>query len=129
MAFSVEDFFREVALHLKGDLPFVLYKYPNDNCIRGLLQSTDKLHRLEGMQQSGFVMVPFKGKDEAIIIPKASSKEFSCELSGVEKVEMDVAIQLKGKDKQRHLDLVNNGVGAIEKGEFQKVVLSREEHF
>lgn len=128
MTLSGEIFFQEVFDHFDGDLPFVLYKYPNDSHIHGLLQSSDKLHELGTMKQCGFVMVPFKGNDKAFIIPKASSAAILCELSDVQKAPGMGSLHLEHLDKQKHLRLVNKGVDAIERGEFQKVVLSREQH-
>lgn len=128
MSLSGSVFFQKVSDHYDRELPFVVYKYPNQSHIHGLLQSTDQLVKLDNMQQEGFVMVPFIGKDQAVIIPKASSKEFSCEVSSVQHEPITGVVQLEHLDKQRHMSLVNKGVEAIEKEEFQKVVLSREQH-
>lgn len=127
MTLSGDVFFREVSDHFDQELPFVLYKYPDDNQINGLLQSNNELHGLDTLEQCGFVMVPFKGNGEAILIPKSASKEISCQLSRVTNRPGMGPLQVEYLDKQRHLDLVNKGVAAIEKGAFQKVVLSREQ--
>jgi len=70
MTLSGNVFFQEASDHYDRELPFVVYKYPNQSHIHGLLQSSDQLHKLDHMEQEGFVMVPFIGKAEAVIIPK-----------------------------------------------------------
>ncbi|WP_417360322.1 isochorismate synthase [Galbibacter sp.] len=128
MTLSGNVFFQEASDHYDRELPFVVYKYPNQSHIHGLLQSSDQLHKLDHMEQEGFVMVPFIGKAEAVIIPKATSKELLCELSSVQNGPTTAALQLEYLDKQEHMALVNKGIKAIKNGSFQKVVLSREQH-
>lgn len=128
MVLDAEFFLREVANHYDQELPFVLYKYPNETKVSGLLQSSKTLHKLDHMEQQGFIMVPFVRKDKAVIIPKDISKEIQCELSAVSNGYSVEELLLEYPEKQRHLHLVNKGVQAIENGEFQKVVLSREQH-
>lgn len=128
MTLSGNVFFQEVSDHYNQELPFVLYKYPEQTRIHGLLQANDQLHKLDHMEQQGFVMVPFIGKDNAVLIPKASSKAISCKVSGVNNEPFMEPLKFEYPDKHRHIALVDKGIEAIEKGVFQKVVLSRNQH-
>lgn len=127
MILTGEVFFKEVSNHYDQELPLVLYKYPAKTKIHGMLQFDNTLHKLVHMKQQGFIMVPFVGKENAVIIPKDSSKEIQCELSSVSSGHSIEILELEYPEKQRHLSLVDSGVKAIENGKFQKVVLSREQ--
>lgn len=109
-------------------LPFVLYRKPNENQVIGLLQSNDQLFLVSDFQEKGFVFAPFDG-DEIVLLPEnncevsvSSFAVITNEIENVLKVEID-----NNPTKLKHINLVENAVKAIKKGDFTKVVLSRKE--
>lgn len=114
-------------IHLRKQLPFVLFSKPNEtNCI-GVFQKDDFLHFTENFTETGFVFAPFEGKKN-ILIPEDASEvlveEYTKDLS------LDTFVpnsEINSKAKEDFEKLVQKGIDAIEYGEFKKVVLSRKE--
>ena len=109
-------------------LPFVLYRKPNGSQVIGLLQGNDQLFLVSDFQEKGFVFAPFDG-DEIVLLP-----ENRCEVSVSPfdvistKIENDSKVEIDNNaTKQKHINLVENAVKAIKRGNFSKVVLSRKE--
>lgn len=121
------DLFVKVKAQLENQLPFVLYAKPNAERMIGLFQANDSLHFLKDFTEKGFVFAPFDG-DLIPYIPQAESevyvekiKETDFLLTANPTVKADEATQKSFED------LVVKGVEAIQKGQFEKVVLSRKE--
>ncbi|WMI67527.1 chorismate-binding protein [Mangrovimonas sp. YM274] len=114
----------------KSQRPFVLYRKPYKKSIKGLVQKDDDLHFVKDFSEQGFVMAPFDDKDPIVLIPFHNSEVFELEAYNVKDFEegeyLSVSTNFE-KNKKQHVDLVNEGVNAIQKGAFEKVVLSRLE--
>lgn len=114
----------------KSQRPFVLYRKPYKKSIKGLVQKDDDLHFVKDFSEQGFVMAPFDDKDTIVLIPFHNSEVFELEAYNVKDFEegeyLSVSTNFE-KNKKQHVDLVNEGVNAIQKGAFEKVVLSRLE--
>ncbi len=106
---------------LKKELPFVLYRFPNEEYLRGVFQSSKELHELQDYNSSGFVFAPFeKGtqvfiKGEYLKIPTS----FAYDLKPSE----NTVVSEEGK--MRHIDLVKSALDEIHQGNLKKVVISR----
>ena len=114
--------FEEINTLLLKQIPFVCYVKPNENVWNLLIQKNDEL--VEFTNQSGFVFVPFhEGKQ--VVIPFEGN---SFSQGNLEKLEQKLSENFTTQMNQKEAfeDLVSKGVSAIQKDEFQKVVLSRK---
>ena len=109
-------------------LPFVLYRKPNSSKLISVLQQNDALYFVENFQEKGFVLAPFDGEN-IVLIPENQSQIFVTSLG--QTIAEEVAFQNNEEEdamaKNRHIHLVQKGIDAITKGDFNKVVLSRKE--
>ena len=110
--------------YFQKQLPFVLYAKPNETILHGIFQNDERLNVFEN--QSGFVFASFY--NEINVVFSLSDSE-SCKEEINFEIE-DNSTQIENKfDKKAQIlfeDLVQKGVSEIEKGTFEKVVLSRK---
>ena len=66
------DFFIKVKQQKAQNLPFVLFRKPNDIKLVGFFQNNDHLYFAENFEETGFVFAPFEGS-QMILIPKNQS--------------------------------------------------------
>ena len=123
----MENILDKAKNHLIKDLPFVIYKKPNKDSIFGLFQKNDTLFLVNDFTEKGFVFASFDGS-QRILIPESESEITSVVLSKnkIDVSEKDFALADE-ESKNNFKNLVTNGIQAIEKKEFKKVVLSRKE--
>ena len=103
--------------------PLVLYSKPNENIVRGYLQSSDEIHFYN--QQEGFIFAPFHVKRGTYIIPFSDAKTLEFEMPDIE--EMDSHIEKAAGSKEAHVDLVTKTIQKISTSEISKIVVSRIE--
>ncbi len=58
------DFFDSLEQQFKSQLPFVAYRKPNSEEVKGMLQKNDELHVVKDYAESGFVFVPFDDRED-----------------------------------------------------------------
>ncbi|MBK0369034.1 isochorismate synthase [Flavobacterium agrisoli] len=120
-------FFDKIKQHKSQNLPFVMYSKPSSESVFALLQSNATLCKVEDFTEKGFVFASFDGS-QAFLIPQSLSEiiqtTFECKsISSTQQLPV-----LYEKETQANFEnLVQSGIEAIKKGEFKKVVLSREE--
>ena len=122
------DFFIKVKQHQEQNLPFVMYKKPNKKKAIGFFQANDQLFFAENFKEKGFVFAPFDG-NEIILIPKKECIKWETQIT-VRKEMVDFDSREQTQDtfaKSKFETLVQKAIDAIEKGIFNKVVISREE--
>lgn len=114
--------------HFDRKLPFVLYRKPSSSQLISVLQQNDTLCFVENFQEKGFVFAPFDG-EKIVLIPANQSQIVVTSLG--QAISKEVPFQKDEKEdeiaKSRHINLVQKAIDTIEKGEFNKVVLSRKE--
>ncbi len=105
-------------------LPFVLYAKPNEIILNGIFQNDDTLNVFEN--QSGFVFSCFY-KETNVVFPFTDSEIIQEEIN-FEIEDEFIQIENNSNENAQILfeDLVQKGVSEIEKGTFEKVVLSRK---
>jgi len=108
----------------QNQLPFVVYAKPNEEILHGVFQNDAELNVFEN--QRGFVFASFY-KETNVVFPLSDSEVFQEEINlGSD----DNSIQMENaSDENAQIvfeNLVRNGVSEIEKGTFEKVVLSRK---
>lgn len=123
-----EAFFEYIKNQYDNQLPFVAYRKPNVPTLQGIFQKNADLFFAEDYTEKGFVFAPFDTAEKTVLMP--------FHLSDVEEAFYEVLEDLSSpkpsattdvNEKQFHINLVNQGVKAIEEGAFKKVVLSRKE--
>lgn len=114
--------FEKIEKCLIAQNPFVAYLKPNELTCNLLVQKDADLKLFSG--QSGFVFFPFD-KGDKVVIP-FDEADFSQGI--IEKKHYNLVSDLSSSqtDKIVFEQLVSNGIKAIKKGEFEKVVLSRK---
>ena len=123
----MEQIFDQARNQLNQNLPFVIYKKPNDTIINGVFQKNDWLFEANTFNEKGFVFASFDGS-QTFLIPENQSQRIidtfqKKEIPQTEK-KPDVQNEL---DKNYFENLVSKGIQAIKNNEFKKVVLSRKE--
>src|SRR5690554_137797 len=134
---TAEEFFQNIHQNLNKQLPFVVYRKPNEVEVKAILQNTDKLYITEDYSEKGFVMAPFDSTRNSILIPFEDSLSLTCHsvnlgeaFESSNKVDlMDFDCPKTDVQKKFHVDLVKTGIEAIKDAQFAKVVLSRRELF
>ncbi|HLV15455.1 MAG TPA: chorismate-binding protein [Xanthomarina sp.] len=134
---TAEEFFQNIHQNLNKQLPFVVYRKPNEVEVKAILQNTDKLYITEDYSEKGFVMAPFDSTRNSILIPFEDSLSLTCHsvnlgeaFESSNKVDlMDFDCPKTDVQKNFHVDLVKTGIEAIKDAQFAKVVLSRRELF
>lgn len=127
-----EKLFSTVQNQFDSDLPFVLYRKPNKEIIRGILQKDNHLYITSTFRENGFVFAPFDPDLNAILFPLEKSHKVSgiYTQSDIKSFEKSVVSELTPENellKNLHIHLTQKGVDAIQNNELKKVVLSRRE--
>ena len=121
------DLFIKVKTHQEQQLPFVMFAKPNSDKMVGLFQKNDHLYFLEDFAAKGFVFAPF----EADLIPFIPQKESEVYVERIVVkdylVPKTLSPEMDETAKIVFENLVQRGLDAIQKGAFEKVVLSRKE--
>lgn len=124
------SFFEHITQQFDDALPFVAYRKSNSNVLQGFYQEDDHTHYSKDFIESGFVFAPFDNAKDCIIIPDTYT--IHCEYTETEIASDASEIILPEEDafqKQRHLELVQDGISKIKEGVLKKVVLSRKRTF
>ena len=123
-----EEFFENIQQQFYNNLPFVVYRKPNEVLVKAMLQLSDKIHEVKNYSEKGFVFAPFDAVNNAILIPfdNASTIESHYEVSS-ESENSQIISEASEVEKNHHKNLVRKGIDAIESKDFKKVVLSRKE--
>lgn len=119
--------FQDIISSLSEELPFVVYRTPNTNHLKGFFQNNNEKYYIKNYQESGFVFAPFDSDKETILIPKNKSTYIEEEIAFTDIHFNSMGFPLNEKIKEKHIKLVERGVKAIKEGSLEKVVLSRKE--
>lgn len=121
-----DDFFSHIEDHYFNKLPFVIYRKPEAILAKALLQNTSELFTTENFKASGFIFAPFETTLQTVLIPLEHSKTLTCKIEIQYKTEFTHIKETSNSEgKDAHLNLVQEGLNAISRKHFDKVVLSR----
>ncbi len=121
------DFFIKVKQQEAQKLPFVIYRKPYKTEVRGFFQKNDHLYFAETLDETGFVFAPFDG-NQMILIPKNQSVIWESDVVSFEENHSKSLNHSENQqEKERFEYLIQKAIKTIEKGTFNKVVLSRKE--
>jgi isochorismate synthase len=119
--------FDKAKYHFEQNLPFVIYRKPNQNSITGIFQNNDELNLVNDFSEKGFVFCSFD-RNTNVIIPENQSETIVFENEFIDTVSNSKGdIHYDIQSKSNFENLVLNGISAIQNNEFQKVVVSRKE--
>lgn len=124
----MQDIFNKLRVHQELNLPFVLYKKPNEGTVYGLFQENDHLYFVNDFTEKGFVFAPFDDIESTVLIPKEESSYIE-----TDSVTPKDYLQLEPEEKpslSAKVDfelLVTKSIKAITNGKLKKVVVSRKE--
>lgn len=123
----MEQFLEKAKNHFYKNLPFVLYKKPNDTSVNGFFQQNDSLFEVNDFTEKGFVFASFDSS-KMFLIPEIGSEIINVDFQKKEIVFFENESSLPNEIvKNSFENLVAKGVKAIDNNEFKKVVLSRKE--
>ena len=122
MMLSPEDFLQKAKEVATEDLPFVLFKYPNDSQLHLIYQNDTCVHTIEDFSEKGFVIHPFVGIESFLL---RQDNLFSTAFVGEEKKDIVPSPILLPSARAEYQALFGKALKAIDKGELTKVVLSR----
>lgn len=109
------------------NLPFVIYRKPNEISRFGWFQISNQLNTAKELTKSCFVFAPFSGEDKVVFYPDECQlvedhKDFNVDFSENEKF-----LENSNINKSFHIQLVLKGIETIKNNLIEKVVLSRRE--
>ncbi|MBF6609469.1 MAG: chorismate-binding protein [Flavobacterium sp.] len=120
------DFFLRIKQQQEQQLPFVMFRKPDDKRLVSYLQSNDHLYFIDDYSEKGFVIAPFNGEP----IPYFPESESEIHTAGwfERKEKVSTSPDCNSQTQKNSFEkLVDSAILSIEKGEFKKVVLSRKE--
>ena len=123
---TTEEIFTIVNKQLQEDLPFVVYKFPNENRLGILIQSTNTVYRTRTFEEQGFVFAPFDSEKEAILLPGSPTyaKDFDFDTIVTKQLS---SVRASEFEKDSHIALVEKAIDRIIHSDLQKVVISRKQ--
>jgi len=111
---------------LAKELPFVVYRKPNDNEVCGFFQPNDTVFKEKNFFKSGFIFSPFDSDKSNIFFSEEESEFIKEEIANLDfkirSIEFDEV-----DDSQQHKELVRKGIDFIRSKSIKKIVLSRKE--
>lgn len=110
---------------LAKNLPFVLYRKPNDSNIHGIFQNDAQLHYVNDFTETGFVFAPFD-TESPIPLLQINEKYLANYEPSDSSMRVSNLPEIDDSQKEFHINLVKKGIEQIQEGDFKKVVLSRK---
>lgn len=131
---SFEELLKKIQEAKDQQLPFVIYRKPEADEVKVLIQRDKRLDFSDNYKTSGFVLAPFDSSRNAVLFAEKNVQKFNCVvgneiLSGTPFYEKPSKTAKDTDAQLRHMDLVKKGVEEIKKGSFVKTVLSRSEPY
>lgn len=128
-----DNLFKAIQHQYVEQLPFVVYRKPGKEIIRGIFQKDDKLYVSSTFKESGFVFSPYDTELNAILFPITKCDVYSSfyeqKNESLQNTEVPCLIPENEILKKAHFELVQKGINAIKEEDLKKVVLSRKEEF
>ncbi len=120
------ELIEKVAYQYTQNLPFVVYRKPNENTVCAIFQKDTQVHAIKDFTETGFVFAPFDSDKQTVLL--LADKKFNAAYANGH-CNRDQTVKVVGDNvtqKEFHINLVKKGIGRIHDGIFQKAVLSRK---
>ena len=124
------DFFKEITTIFNSNIPFVVFRKPNENEVTAFCQKTDELFELKSFDQSGFIFAPFYKNELKIIFPIKECNVFTIKGAkdfDVSKEKTTLKSTSNKSEELNHISIVKKAVEFIKNDKAKKIVLSRKE--
>ena len=129
---DITDFLDEILGFYNSNLPFVVFRKPNEDLITAYIQKSKDVHHLNSFNEQGFVFAPFSKNEKNILFPVEKCLVYTSETSKKQVIELtknklNFNVVSNEKSKENHIQLVKKGIDFIRTQNAQKIVLSRKE--
>lgn len=130
---EIAVFFDKIEDVLNSNLPFVVYRKPNEDLIKLLVQDSNELNFVESFLEEGFIFSAFDKNQEKIIFPNGSTKVFSIELEDTASLDVNEesseieTISNLIEDEKNYVALTEKTIDFIQEKKADKIVISRKE--
>ena len=105
--------------------PFVFFRLPQGPQVQFYFQEDFNCHYNENLEQEGFVFQPFDTSKQSYCIPSDKQMTFDWSPAAPQKKARPI-LASRLENKEEHISLISKAQECIQKGEFQKVVLSKK---
>tara|TARA_R110002074_G_scaffold61561_6_gene148796 strand:- start:17848 stop:18960 length:1113 start_codon:yes stop_codon:yes gene_type:complete len=122
----VQELFDSASTHLNKELPFVLYRKPNEAILNGVFQKDSQIYSVVDFSETGFVFAPFDLDFQPILLKTDDIIKVHIEHKDISLPSVDEISLLNESEKVDYLKLINKVLKVISEGELDKVVLSRK---
>ncbi len=120
--------FEKINFNYTSKLPFVVYKKPNENFVKGIFCKNDYLIYTSDFSESGFVFSPFdESRDKAILFPKNTSKIIEERVDFENNTFHNFNYDNDVSSRENHINLVSKAINRIKESQIEKIVISRKE--
>ena len=110
---------------LLQNLPFVVYKNPDEDRVKAMSQKDAALHYSLDFSEKGFVFAPFNSASPTILLKPDKVMDEVFKPETVPNTDIGIPLPQTRNAREIHIDLIKKGIGKIESGALKKVVLSR----
>ena len=119
--------FDKIKKHYQKNLPFVVYRKPNETKVSGFFMNDDSLVFTTNFSESGFVFAPFDDNKPAILFPLEKSNFYQEIVELPDFDRLNYSFEADESSKNSHIKRVEKAIDAINNNDLEKVVLSRKE--
>lgn len=127
---NIDVFFEKISEMYNTNLPFVVFRKPNDTKITALSQETSELYTLKSFEESGFIFSPFNKNESKILFPLDNCNQIFANIEkdfNFSNIESKFKVNENLEAKNLHLSIVQEAIDFINTNEAKKIVLSRKE--
>ncbi|GIJ97153.1 hypothetical protein CAPN001_17220 [Capnocytophaga stomatis] len=111
----------------RSNIPFVAFRKPNSSIVQVFEQSDNVVYSFDDtFSLSGFVLAPFHKDENSSVIIKADKKYQEDLKNNHIGFPAKKEIPSDNNEKQKHIELIEKAIMQMQKGNFEKVVLSRK---
>lgn len=123
----MSQLFQKITDQYSKELPFVCFRKPQEGMLKAYFCTSQEVNYSDSFGEEGFVFAPFDQKEKAVVFPLSLSEVFEEKIDDLNIENSSATYKTLFSDESAHLQLIEEGINAIDKGEFKKVVLSRKE--
>jgi isochorismate synthase len=110
---------------LDKELPFVLYRKPEQNILNAIFQYDNILNEVVDYTEQGFVFAPFLDIKNPVLLKSDEVCNAVLEVSENKKVRFVEETVSNSDEKERYINLIEKAKSEIQAGKCKKIVLSR----
>ncbi len=111
--------------HLEKELPFVLYRKPEQNILNAIFQYDNSLNEVVDYTERGFVFAPFLDIKNPVLLKADEVCKAALDVVRNEKVHFIHQTLGNSDEKERYSNLIEKAISEIHAGNCKKIVLSR----